>query len=63
MRNVKYRYLCHDIAINQFCDQSVTGINSVASYIYVFSCYFEVDVVTNEKIDNYLKDIVAYIQV
>ena len=47
--NVKSRYLCQEVAFNQFFGRAVIGINPVTSELSVSCCYFEVDVEMNEN--------------
>ena len=49
MVNVKIKYLYHEVSADQYVFQAVTGLNPVNSEFSVSCCYFEVDVVMNEK--------------
>ena len=49
MRNLKSRYLYHELASDSFCGQAVTGINPLNTEFSVSCCYFEADVDMNEK--------------
>ena len=61
MGNVKIKYLYNEIATDRFCGWAVTGINPFTSEFSVSCFYFELNVLMNEKIYKYLKDVVAYV--
>ena len=60
MGNVKIRYFHHEVAGNQFCGRSETGLNPVTKDLSVPCCHFELDMEMNEKLDRYLNYVVLY---
>ena len=49
MGNFNIRYICHELADDQFCVLAVTGLKPVTSESSFYYCFFDVDVVMNKK--------------